>query len=49
MVAVGHGNSPVGKNLGIIAFIAKDDLAELHFWLWRPLWTLPWYQLCVHC
>ena len=27
--------------------VAKDDLAGLHFWLWRPLWTLPWYQLCV--
>ena len=29
--------------------ITKDDLVGLHLRLWRPLWTLPWNQLCVSC
>ena len=27
--------------------VAEDDLVGLHLRLWRPLWTLPWNQLCV--
>ena len=27
--------------------VTKNDLAGLHLWIWRDLWTLPWNQLCL--
>ena len=39
------------KNLFIFRVweVAKDDLVGLYFWLWWPLRTLPWDQLCLSC
>ena len=27
--------------------VTENDLAGLHLWIWRDLWTLPWNQLCL--
>ena len=32
-----------------ICEITKDDLVGLYLRLRRPLWTMPWDQLCVYC